>query len=230
METKRGARVAASDRPHWDTWSASISVNLRIPRPAFPLLCSLRSFAAAFISGNLRQSADPPSGPPEKTVIESIESTESLSHTSSRPTFALAGRAAGGGRLDDEKRPPVAARCAPRRGDQPAQGHERKADRMTSACPARHSFSGGGPPSLSAIASAAADAFFLVHPPLPSWTSWLRVRPPSSRETSVLPAFPVRHGFSGGGSLLPCPSSPSFVDFVASCETSPPRQNYPERP
>jgi hypothetical protein len=36
-------------------------------------------------------------------------------------------------------------------------------------------------------------------------------------------ACPVRHSFSGGGSLLPCPSSPSFVDFVASCETSPTR-------
>jgi hypothetical protein len=28
------------------------------------------------------------------------------------------------------------------------------------------------------MASVAAEAFFLVHPPLPSWTSWLRVRPP----------------------------------------------------
>jgi hypothetical protein len=74
------------------------------------------------------------------------------------------------------------------------------------------------PPSLSALASAAAEAFFLVHPPLPSWTSWLRVRPPSSSPSST--PSPVRHSFSGGGSLLPCPSSPSFVDFVASCETS----------
>jgi hypothetical protein len=36
METERGARVAASDRPHWDPCSASISVNLRIPPPRPP--------------------------------------------------------------------------------------------------------------------------------------------------------------------------------------------------
>ena len=40
------------------------------------------------------------------------------------------------------------------------------------------------------------------------------------RQSADSPAFPVRHSFSGGGSLLPCPSSASFVDFVASCETS----------
>jgi YD repeat-containing protein len=33
-----------------------------------------------------------------------------------RPRFTFAGRAAGGGRLDDTKRPPVAVRGAPRRG------------------------------------------------------------------------------------------------------------------
>jgi hypothetical protein len=133
-----------------------------------------------------------------KTVIESTESTESLSHTSSRPTFALAGRAAGGGRLDDEKRPPVAARCAPRRGDQPAQGHERKADRMTSGCP----------PSCRPMLFA-----------LRSLRSFVAASGSANlRQSADLP------------SLLPRPSSPSFVDFVASCETSPPRQDYPERP
>jgi hypothetical protein len=62
----------------------------------------------------------------EKTSMESIQSTESLITYAHRPRFTFAGRAAGGGRHDDTKRPPVAARCAPRRGDQPVRGHRKE--------------------------------------------------------------------------------------------------------
>jgi hypothetical protein len=84
---------------------------------------------------------------------------------------------------------------------------EKKGTRMTAGCPVRHSFSDGGvpsrlrvrpppssQPSLSAIASAAADAFCLLPcpSPLPSWTSWLRVRPP--HPARIIPKDPERGG------------------------------------
>jgi hypothetical protein len=150
---------------------------------------------AAVISANLpsaiasaaaeRQSADPPSGLPEKTVIESIESTESLIIHGPRPKFALAGRAAGGGRdgPSDHARPSrrdVALAAATNRYG----AAERKGEPMTTGCPpscrpqlfllrSLRSFaapficanlrqSADPQPSLSAIASAAADAFCLL--------------------------------------------------------------------
>jgi hypothetical protein len=192
-----------------------------------PVLGSSRSFVAAFICANLRQSADPPSGPPEKTSIESTESTESLIIRCPRPRFALAGRAAGGGRdgPSDCARPswrdvPLAT-ATNRYGPT-----ERKGKSMTSGC--LRSFAA---PFIRANLRQSADSFRLL--PCPSSPSsvdfvascetsalhlgfW-----PSAVCFSLLPlAFPVRHSFSDGGCLLPCPSSPSFVDFVASCETS----------
>jgi hypothetical protein len=58
-----------------------------------------------------------------KSVIESTESTDSLITRLSCAKFAPADRTAGGGRdaTSDHARP-VAARCAPRRGDHPARG------------------------------------------------------------------------------------------------------------
>jgi hypothetical protein len=147
----------------------------------------------SFSGGGASFCGPSPPGPPEKTVIESIESTESLITYSHRPKFALAGRAAGGGRLDNAKRPPVAARCAPRRGEQPVQGHRKE----------RRPHDLGTPTFMAPAASPFAFFAFLCG----------CVRLCQSASICGPPAFLVRHSFSGGGCLLPfafCPAmSPS---------------------
>jgi len=88
----------------------------------FAFLLRLRSSPP--IRVNLRT---PPSGPPEKTSIESIESTESLiagpvlgKVRARRPRCGRRPRRTVG------LRPPAMARCAPRHGDQPVQGHRKE--------------------------------------------------------------------------------------------------------